>query len=122
MQQFMAMVLGLEFFILCIAGSFWFFGTELGIIAIKDRSLDLEEIEAQYDTTAQGYETSPFNAVFVFGDFGRAITEFMATLVSGDTPELMARFGFAQSFIFIIILLTAFAVICTLIYMISGRG
>jgi len=122
MQQFMATVLWSEFFIMCIAVAFWVFGTELGLTQIQARSVDLEAIEQRYNSTAQGYETSPFNAAFIFGDFGRAITEFMTSIFHGNLGVMIAKFGFAASFTLGIIVLDGLAAVCTLIYLVSGRG
>jgi len=122
MQEFMRITLSIELFALCIAGSAWFIGTELNIIAIRDRSLDLEQLENDYNATAQDYETNPFNIALIFGDFGRAITQFMAAVASGDMQDLISLWGLGGTFLFIIIVILGFCVVCTLIYLVSGRG
>jgi hypothetical protein len=122
MQEFMRITLSIELFALCLAGGMWFFGSELGIIAIQDRSLDLETLEHNYNTTAHDYQTSPFNITLIFGDFGRAITNFMSAVASNDIQNLIQRWGLAQSFLFIVIVILGFCVVCTLIYLVSGRG
>lgn len=122
MQEMMRIVISLELFALCVAAAFWFFGTELGIIAIRDRSLDLEALQENYNATAQTYQTDPFNIALVFGDFGRAITQFMQAVATGELQELAQRWGFVQIFLFGFLTVIGLLVIMTLIYLVSGRG
>jgi len=122
MQQFMSIVLSLEFFILCISGSFWFFGHELGITAISQRSLDIEAKAQSYNDTSQSYETTGFNVALIFGDWGRSITEFFNAIQAGDPVAMMQLFGFPGSFIQWIIAIDGLAIILTVIYLFSGRG
>jgi hypothetical protein len=72
--------------------------------------------------TAQEYRTNPFNIAFIFGDFGRAVTEFMKVVTSGYVFDMMGLFGFPQSFITGVQVVFSLGVIMTLIYLISGRG
>lgn len=122
MREFMYMVLSAQLFVICISGGMWFFGSELGITAIADRSLDMDALTNSFNATAQDYQTDPFNAIFIFGDFGRAITEFLNIVSGGYIFSMMGLFGFAQSFITGVQVAFGLGVIMTLVYLISGRG
>lgn len=122
MQQFMAMVLSIQIFVISVSAAFYFFGTELGISALTDRSLDLTHLQTTLNSTAQSYQTNPFNAALIFGDFGRGITNFMNIISGGYLFTLMAKFGMAQSFIYGVQIIFGIGVVMTLIYLVSGRG
>lgn len=122
MQQLMAMVLSLELFVMCISTGFWFFGEQLNMSTIKHYSLNITTLNRSFNATVLGYETNPYNPAFIFGDFGRGITQFMQIVTGNYFFGIMGLFGFPESFIIAVSVIYFFAVIGTLIYLISGRG
>lgn len=122
MREFMYMVLSAELFVICISGAMWFFGHELGVQAISDHSLDLENLETSFNNTAQTYRTNPWDFRFIFGNFLQGITEFLNVVSGGYIFDMMALFGFAESFVTGVQVIFGLGVIFTLIYLASGRG
>lgn len=122
MREFMLMVLSAQLFVMCISGAMWFFGTELGVSAISDRSLGVDLPEAEFNATAQSYATNPFNIVFVFGDFTAALTQFFNVVSGGYVFTMMSLFGFAQSFITGMQVIFSLGVVLSASYILSGRG
>lgn len=120
------------FFFLCISAGFWYFGKELensGIVTegnnpILGRSLDFDEVNTGFNSTAAGYEGGAgFNPSFIFGDFGKGITEFMNIVSGGYVLQMMTKLGFPQSFQTIMqVLVMGFGAIGALVYYISGRA
>lgn len=122
MREFMYMILSAQLFVICISAAMWFFGQELGIPDVEDRSLNMEGLEDSFNATAQTYRTGGFDPIFIFGDFQKAITQFLDIVSGGYVFDMMALFGFAQSFVVGIQVIFGLGVIATLIYLISGRG
>lgn len=132
MQQFMSMVLSIEIFIMCVSGSFYFIGAELGLTAIQRLGQptndatpadSLQNLNSTFRATASTYQTKPFDALLIFGDFSRAITNFMNIISGGYLFNVMQHLGiFPASFTIIIQVVFGLSVIMTLIYLVSGRG
>lgn len=122
MREFMAMVLSAQLFVVCISSGMWFFGSELGIPGIADRSLNMDTLESDFNATAVSYETDPFNALFIFGDFVTGVNQFFHVVSGGYVFSMMSLFGFAQSFITGIQVAFGLGVILSAAYIISGRG
>jgi len=122
MQELMRIVLSIEMFIMCISCGMWFFGEQLNMTTIKNMSLPLETLASNFNATVLGYETNPYNPAFIFGDFGRAITQFMQIVSGNYVFNIMGLFGMPISFIVGVSVIYFFAVLGTLIYLISGRG
>src|SRR6185503_16222728 len=115
-------ILWVYVFILCLSAGLWFFGEQLAIPAIADKSLPLDELADGYNSTVLGYEGGAgFNPVFLFGDYGKSITEFLNIIFGGYLYKMLLLFGFAQSFITGMVVITGFLVVGTLIYLVSGR-
>lgn len=119
------MVLSAQVFVICISAGMYFFGTELGISKITDYSLNMAALNDTFKRQAEEYDQSDegggFNIIFVFGDFTKAITQFMQIVTGHYVFNMMEKFGFAQSFVVGTQVIFGLGVVGSLIYLISGR-
>jgi hypothetical protein len=126
------MLISVYLFFLCVSAGFWYFGVELqragvfteGNNPAIDRSLNFTTLNNNFNSTAEGYEGGAgFNPAFIFGDFGKAITEFMNVVTGGYAVQMLGKLGFPESMQTIVqTIVVGFGSIGALIYLISGRG
>lgn len=122
-QELARSVVWIYVFVLCLSVGLWWLGNQFSIPAIADKSLPLEQLAESYNTTSQTYAGGAgFNPSFIFGDFPKAITEFMSIVTGGYLYKIMLLFGFPGDLVTGMQALTGFMVIGSLIYLVSGRG
>lgn len=138
-----AALMSIYLFCLCISFGFWYMGHELenaGLVSaannpILARSQNITALNERFNATAQTYEGGAgFNPTFIFGDFGKGVSEFMAQVAGGVSTGFniatggylttqMKLLGFPLSFQQgAQAVIVGFGVSGALIYYISGRS
>ena len=122
-QELARSVIWIYVFVLCLSVGLWWFGNQFNIPAIADKSLPLDELADDYNATSQTYAGGAgFNPAFIFGDFPKAITDFMSIIFGGYLYKTLLLFGFPGDLVTGLTALTGFLVVGSLVYLVSGRS
>lgn len=124
MREALVILLSLYGFFLCVNLGFWWIGNTLGVESLTGNSIDFETLNSTMAGHADDFESGGgFNFDFIFGDFGKGLTQFWNIISGGYLLATMTNIGFDENFIFPLqVIAVGYLGVIAGVYYISGRG